>query len=151
MPTQVKTITYIIAECDLCGSRLTDRDDGSELFRDMDHLRRQADLAGWSVGPTDPAAVVCDIPSRRHSIAILEIRTSRGPVFTLQETADYLNVSPGFVIDLIGTGIITGWCTGGEWDATVESVRDYREWDGVSRRKAADDLTALGQELEPGP
>lgn len=148
MPTRVKTITYVTAECDLCGFRLTDRDDGSELFRDMDHLRHEADVMGWTIGHTDPAVVVCTVPSRRHSIAIREIRNSRGPVFTLQETADYLNVSPGFVVDLIATGIITGWCTGGEWDATVDSVHEYHVSDAAARKRAADELTIFGQELD---
>ncbi len=66
---------------------------------------------------------------------------------TTQQAADMLNVSRPFLIDLREQGKIPFRKVGRHRRVTFEALLDYKRKDDAQRRKAADDLTALSEEL----
>ena len=66
---------------------------------------------------------------------------------TTQQAADLLNVSRPFLIGLLEAGEIEYRTVGTHRRVTMASLVEYRRHDGEGRRKAADDLTKLSQEM----
>ncbi len=66
---------------------------------------------------------------------------------TTQQAADFLNVSRPFLIGLLEQGEIPFRMVGTHRRIRFEDLREYRRRDDLSRRKAADELTQLGEEL----
>ncbi len=66
---------------------------------------------------------------------------------TTQQAADLLNVSRPFLIGLLEAGEIDYRKVGAHRRVTMSSLMDYMRRDDERRRKTADELTALSQEL----
>lgn len=66
---------------------------------------------------------------------------------TTQQAADLLNVSRPFLIGLLQAGEIEYRTVGTHRRVRMSSLTDYLRRDNETRRKAADELTALSQEL----
>ncbi len=66
---------------------------------------------------------------------------------TTQQAADLLNVSRPFLIGLLQAGEIEYRTVGTHRRVKMSSLTDYLRRDNENRRKAADELTTLSQEL----
>jgi excisionase family DNA binding protein len=66
---------------------------------------------------------------------------------TTQQAADLLNVSRPFLIGLLNAGEIEYRRVGTHRRIRADAVLDYRSQDDRRRRQAADELTALNQEM----
>jgi excisionase family DNA binding protein len=66
---------------------------------------------------------------------------------TTQQAADFLNVSRPFLIGLLEAGEISFRKVGTHRRIRFEDIREYKRRDDLQRRKVADDLTALSEEL----
>jgi excisionase family DNA binding protein len=66
---------------------------------------------------------------------------------TTQQAADLLNVSRPFLIGLLNAGEIQYRMVGAHRRIRAAAVLDYRRADDQRRRQAADELTALSQEM----
>ncbi|MFI7062589.1 helix-turn-helix domain-containing protein [Kribbella sp. NPDC050124] len=66
---------------------------------------------------------------------------------TTQQAADLLNVSRPFLIGLLDAGEIEYRKVGKHRRIRADSLLDYKRTDDQRRREAADELTALGQEM----
>jgi len=66
---------------------------------------------------------------------------------TTQQAADLLNVSRPFLIGLLDAGEIEYRLVGTHRRIRAAAVLDYRRQDDRRRRQAADELTALNQEM----
>jgi excisionase family DNA binding protein len=69
---------------------------------------------------------------------------------TTQQAADLLNVSRPFLIGLLEAGEIEYRTVGTHRRVKAASLHEYMRADDQSRRKAADELSALNQEMELG-
>lgn len=65
-----------------------------------------------------------------------------------QRAADVLNVSPLFVIQLLESGKLRYLMVGGERWVDLGSVLEYKRIDDARTLRSANELTALGEELE---
>ena len=66
---------------------------------------------------------------------------------TTQQAADLLNVSRPFLIGLLQTGELEYRTVGTHRRVRMSSLTDYLRRDNETRRRAADELTTLSQEL----
>lgn len=66
---------------------------------------------------------------------------------TTQQAADLLNVSRPYLIGLLEAGNIEYRTVGKHRRVKAESLREYMRHDDRQRRDAADELSALGQEM----
>lgn len=66
---------------------------------------------------------------------------------TTQQAADMLNVSRPFLIGLLESGKIPYRMVGKHRRITAEALVEYKRRDDQERRTAADELSALGQDL----
>jgi hypothetical protein len=66
-------------------------------------------------------------------------------VTSVRSAAQFLNTSEEFVRDLITSGDLR---RSGRNSVTTRSLFSYRERDDAERRKASDELTRLGQEMD---
>ncbi len=66
---------------------------------------------------------------------------------TTQQAADMLNVSRPFLIGLLESGKIPYRMVGKHRRITAEALVEYKRRDDQKRRAAADELSALGQDL----
>ena len=109
--------------------RVDDADDGSELVVPRGALELLARiLAHMAAG---------------HAVSVVPTHAE----LTTQQAADLLNVSRPFLIGLLQAGEIKYRKVGAHRRVTMSSLLDYMRADDERRRKNADELTSLTQEL----
>jgi len=69
---------------------------------------------------------------------------------TIEEAADFLNVSHSYVLDLLKRGALPARLVGSERRVRTEDLARYKERIDAERRKVLDELTAEAQELGLG-
>jgi DNA binding domain, excisionase family len=67
---------------------------------------------------------------------------------TTQQAAHMLNVSRPYLIKLLEAGEIEFRLVGKHRRITAKALMQYKRYDDLKRRAAADDLASLGQELD---
>ena len=113
-----------------------------------DPVRIQGELAG------DDALVV----PRQAAIMLAQILgflangqgvtvTPSNAMLTTQQAADFLNVSRPYLIKLLEAGEIPFEKVGTHRRVAFGELMEYKRRDDLERRRAADELTELGQEL----
>jgi excisionase family DNA binding protein len=66
---------------------------------------------------------------------------------TIEEAADFLNVSRSYLLDLIKSGALPVYFVGSERRVRRDDLARYKEQADAQRREALDQLTAEAQEL----
>jgi len=69
---------------------------------------------------------------------------------TIEEAADFLNVSRSYLLDLLKSGAFPARLVGTERRVRMDDLARYKEQVDAQRRKALDELTAQAQELGLG-
>jgi excisionase family DNA binding protein len=108
----------------------------------------QGELAGDDalVVPREAAvlfAQVLDYLANGEGVAVMP----NSAELTTQQAAEYLNVSRPYLIKLLETGKIPFRLVGTHRRIRFWDLRDYRNHDDLDRRRAADELTKLSQDL----
>jgi excisionase family DNA binding protein len=69
---------------------------------------------------------------------------------TIEEAADFLNVSRSYLLDLLKSEAFPVRFVGAEWRVRMDDLAQYKEQIDAERRKVLDGLTAEAQELKLG-
>jgi excisionase family DNA binding protein len=80
-------------------------------------------------------------------VGVLVDHGSDATELTSQHAADFLNVSRPYLIRLLEAGEIPFRLVGTHRRIGFADLREYKAWDDLARRRAADDLTELSEEL----
>jgi excisionase family DNA binding protein len=113
---------------------------------DQDTIR--GELAGDDalVVPREATVLLAQILlalSRGESVSV----TPDSAELTTQQAADFLNVSRPYLIKLLESGEIAYRKVGTHRRIQFRDLREYKSRDDLKRRRAADDLTGLTEEL----
>ncbi|WP_037320452.1 helix-turn-helix domain-containing protein [Amycolatopsis orientalis] len=94
-------------------------------------------------GVVDLMARILALVAAGESVSIVPSHAE----LTTQQAADLLNVSRPYLIGLLETGQIEFRTVGKHRRVKASSLRDYLSRDDQRRREAADELSALNQEM----
>jgi excisionase family DNA binding protein len=113
-----------------------------------DPVRIQGELAGDDalVVPRQAAIMLAQILgflANGQSVTV----TPSNAMLTTQQAADFLNVSRPYLIKLLEAGEIPFEKVGTHRRVAFGELMEYKRRDDQERRRAADELTELGQEL----
>lgn len=113
-----------------------------------DPVRIQGELAGDDalVVPRQAAVMLAQILGFLANGQGVTITPSNA-VLTTQQAADFLNVSRPYLIKLLESGEIPFEKVGTHRRVAFGDLMEYKGRDDHERRRAADELTELGQEL----
>lgn len=113
-----------------------------------DPVTLRGELAGDDalVVPRDAAVMLAQILALLASGQGVQIIPDATEL-TTQQAADFLNVSRPYLIGLLEAGEIPFRMVGTHRRVRSEDLREYRRRDDLTRRKAADGLSELSQEL----
>jgi excisionase family DNA binding protein len=113
-----------------------------------DPVRIQGELAGDDalVVPREAAVMLAQILGFLANGQGVTV-TSSNAMLTTQQAADFLNVSRPYLIKLLEAGEIRFEKVGTHRRVAFAELMQYKRRDDQERRRAADELTELGQEL----
>jgi len=113
-----------------------------------DPVRIQGELAGDDalVVPRQAAVMLAQILGFLANGQGVTVTPSNA-MLTTQQAADFLNVSRPYLIKLLESGEIPFEKVGTHRRVAFGELMDYKRRDDQERRRAADELTELGQEL----
>jgi excisionase family DNA binding protein len=113
-----------------------------------DPVKILGELAGDDalVVPRDAAVMFARILAMLASGQGVQIMPDSAEV-TTQQAADFLNVSRPYLIKLLDAEEIPFRMVGTHRRIRFEDLREYKRRDDLTRRRAADDLARLSQEL----
>ena len=113
-----------------------------------DPVRIQGELAGDDalVVPRQAAVMLAQILGFLANGQGVTVTPSNA-MLTTQQAADFLNVSRPFLIKLLEAGEIPFEMVGTHRRVAFGELMEYKRRDDQERRRAADELTELGQEL----
>jgi excisionase family DNA binding protein len=113
-----------------------------------DPVRIQGELAGDDalVVPREAAVMFAQILAMLASGQGVQVMPDAAEL-TSQQAADFLNVSRPYLIKLLDAGEIPFRMVGTHRRVGFADLRGYKARDDLARRRAADDLTGLSQEL----
>jgi excisionase family DNA binding protein len=113
-----------------------------------DPVRIQGELAGDDalVVPREAAVMLAQILGFLANGQGVTITPSNA-MLTTQQAADFLNVSRPYLIKLLESGEIPFEKVGTHRRVAFGELMEYKRRDDQERRRAADELTELGQEL----
>lgn len=113
-----------------------------------DPVNIQAELAGDDalVVPREAAVLLATILGYLANGEGVHVMPNSAEL-TTQQAADYLNVSRPYLIKLLDSGAIPFRLVGRHRRIRYQDLRRYRAEDDLERRRAADELTQLTQEL----
>jgi excisionase family DNA binding protein len=113
-----------------------------------DPVRIQGELAGGDalVVPREAAVMLAQILGFLANGQGVTVTPSNA-MLTTQQAADFLNVSRPYLIKLLEAGEIRFEKVGTHRRVAFAELMQYKRRDDQERRRAADELTELGQEL----
>jgi excisionase family DNA binding protein len=113
-----------------------------------DPVRIQGELAGDDtlVVPRQAAVMLAQILGFLANGQGVTVTPSNA-MLTTQQAADFLNVSRPYLIKLLEAGEIPFEKVGTHRRVAFGELMEYKRRDDLERRRAADELTELGQEL----
>lgn len=113
-----------------------------------DPVKIQGELAGDDalVVPRSAAVLLAQILATLANGEGVQVMPDTAEL-TTQQAADFLNVSRPHLIKLLETGEITYRRVGTHRRIRFPDLREYKRRDDLTRRKAADELTQLTQDL----
>jgi excisionase family DNA binding protein len=113
-----------------------------------DPVRIQGELAGDDalVVPRSAAVMLAQILAMLANGQGVQIMPDAAEL-TTQQAADFLNVSRPYLIKLLEAGEIPFHMVGTHRRIRFQDLREYGRNDDLARRRAADELTRLSQEL----
>jgi excisionase family DNA binding protein len=114
----------------------------------VDPVKILGELAGEDalVVPRDAAVMFARILTMLASGQGVQIVPDEAEL-TTQQAADFLNVSRPYLIKLLDADEIPFHRVGTHRRIRFEDLREYKRRDDLTRRRAADDLSQLSQEL----